>query len=109
MYIFRLIFIAVVFAVLLLGPRINHPNPPPIEYGGLEPLILTNATPLSPLHCDITTASMVIEDLLEIVTTSELNGHDALFEQLLALRNETRGAAYDFLSIQMKANTAINQ
>jgi hypothetical protein len=79
-----------------------------IEYRGLESIISDTAF-LSPLSHDITIGSIAIEDLLKIVMTSKLNGRDALSEQLLALRNATRGAAYDLQSLQVKTNAAIDR
>lgn len=128
MRIFRLLFKTLLFVLLpwlvrqvtptwstiftwLIGvglPRINYPSALQIEYRGLES-ILTDTAFLSPLSHDITIGSIAIEDLLKIVMTSKLTGGNALSEQLLALRDETRGAAYDLQSLQVKANAVIDR
>jgi hypothetical protein len=128
MRIFRLLFNTSLFVILpwfvrqiiptwptifswLIGassPRGNYLGALQVEYRGLESIIADTAF-LSPLSHDITIGSIAIEDLLKIVMTSKLNGRNALSEQLLALRNETRAAAYDLQSLQVKTNAVIDR
>ena len=89
-------------------PHVDYPGALQVEYRGLESIIADTAF-LSPLSHDITIGSIAIEDLLKVVMTSKLNGRNALSEQLLALRNETRGAAYNLQSLQVKTNAVIDR
>jgi hypothetical protein len=95
----------------LLGagsPRGDYLGALHTEYRGLESIVDDTAF-LSPLSHDITIGSIAIEDLLKIVMTSKLNSQNALSEQLLALRDETRGAAYNLQALQVKTNAVIDR